>query len=144
MRFEFGATQRESVMNTSTTKTVKTVKKVKPIAKATATKGKTAPSANSIRYRIMTRLEGSNEVYEATAEIPGFKATKVLRNDGSTIFTTRSALTKACRDRANALKRLPVFDLGTPTTKSSPRAKKVATFTPVSGACPVTGACASS
>jgi hypothetical protein len=120
----------------------KTVKKVKPIAKVTATKSKTTSSANSIRYRIVTRLEGANEVYEATAEIPGFKATKVLRNDGSTVFTTRSALTKACRDRATALKRLPVFDLGTPNSKNVPKSKKVSTFSSTSGVCPVTGASA--
>lgn len=124
----------------------KTVAKAKTVVKSPAkkipAKTKTVVAANSIRYRIMTRLEGSNEVYEATAEIPGFKATKVLRNDGGTIFTTRSALTKACKDRANSLKRLPVFDLGTPATKNAPKSKKVSTFTPTSGVCPVTGASA--
>lgn len=115
---------------------------VKSSAKKISTKTNAVATVNSIRYRIMTRLEGSNEVYEATAEIPGFKATKVIRSDGGTIFTTRSALTKACKDRANALKRLPVFDLGTPTTKNTPKSKKVSTFTPTSGVCPVTGASA--
>lgn len=122
--------------------TSKTVKKVKPTAKTTAVKGKTTSSSNSIRYRIVTRLDGSNEVYEATAEISGFKATKVVRNDGTTVFTTRSSLMKACRDRANSLKRLPVFDFGSQSTKNSPKSKKVTTFIPTSGVCPVTGASA--
>jgi len=108
----------------------------------TASKSKSVAAANSIRYKIVTRLDGSNEVYEATAEIPGFKATKVIRSDGGTVFTTRSALTKACKDRAIALKRLPVFDLGTPTSKTAAKSKKVSTFTPTSGVCPVTGASA--
>lgn len=111
-------------------------------ASKTASKSKTVAAANSIRYKIVTRLDGSNEVYEATAEIPGFKATKVLRSDGGTVFTTRSALTKACKDRAIALKRLPVFDLGTPASKTAVKSKKVSTFTPTSGVCPVTGASA--
>jgi len=111
-------------------------------ARKTASKSKTVAATNSIRYKIVTRLDGSNEVYEATAEIPGFKATKVLRSDGGTVFTTRSALTKACKDRAIALKRLPVFDLGTPASKTAAKSKKVSTFTPTSGVCPVTGASA--
>lgn len=121
----------------------KTTKKLRTPVKDAA-KSKQPTSANSIRYRIMTRLEGANEVYEATAEIPGFKPTKVLRSDGGTIFTTRSALTKACRDRAAALKRLSVFDLGTPSTKSAtaPKSRKVASFSTTSGVCPVTGASA--
>jgi hypothetical protein len=119
----------------------KTTKKITtPTRDAVKTKQPT--SANSIRYRIMTRLEGTNEVYEATAEIPGFKPTKVLRSDGGTVFTTRSALTKACRDRATALKRLSVFDLGTPATKSAPKSKKVASFSSSGNVCPVTGASA--
>ena len=122
------------------TKTAKTAK-TKPAVKATA-KSKAATPANSIRYRIVTRLEGSNEVYEATAEIPGFRPTKVIRSDGGTVFTTRSALTKACRDRATALKRNPVFDLGATSAKASPKSRKVSTFTPTSGVCPVTGASA--
>ncbi len=104
---------------------------------------KSKACANSIRYKIVTRIQGTNEVYEATAEIPGFRPTKVSRSDGGTVFTTRSALTKACRDRASALKRNPVFDLGTPVaSKSSPKAKKVSTFSPMSSVCPVTGASA--
>lgn len=124
-------------MNTVKSKIAKTTVKAatKPIAKT-----KSAVPANSIRYKIITRIDGSNEVYEATAEIPGFKATKVLRSDGGTVFTTRSALTKACRDRANALKRLPIFDLGTPAAIKTPRSKKVSTFASTSGVCPVTGA----
>jgi hypothetical protein len=124
-------------MNTVKSKIAKTTVKAatKPIAKT-----KSAVPANSIRYKIITRIDGSNEVYEATAEIPGFKATKVLRSDGGTVFTTRSALTKACRDRANALKRLPIFDLGTPAATKAPRSKKVSTFASTSGVCPVTGA----
>ena len=120
----------------------KTPKKTKIQAKPVAKSKANTVAANSIRYKIVTRLDGNNEVYEATAEIPGFRATKVTRSDGSTVFTTRSALTKACRDRANALKRLPVFDLGAAATKSSPKARKVSTFTPTSGVCPVTGASA--
>jgi hypothetical protein len=124
-------------MNTVKSKIAKTTVKAatKPIAKT-----KSAVPANSIRYKIITRIDGSNEVYEATAEIPGFKATKVLRSDGGTVFTTRSALTKACRDRANALKRLPIFDLGAPAATKAPRSKKVSTFVSTSGVCPVTGA----
>ena len=122
----------------STVKSNKIVTKAK-ISTKPAAKVKSSIPANSIRYKIMTRLDGTNEVYEATAEIPGFKATKVLRSDGGTVFTTRSALTKACRDRANALKRLPFFDLGTPAAKT-PKSKKVSTFTHASGTCPVTGA----
>ncbi len=124
------------------TKTAKPAKTTKPAVKATAVKSKAVVSANSIRYTVMTRLDGANEVYEATAEIPGFRPTKVLRSDGGTVFTTRSAVTKACRDRAIALKRNPVFDLGTPSTKNAPKSKKVSTFTPTSGVCPVTGASA--
>ena len=120
----------------------KTVKKTKVQAKPVAKSKASATAANSIRYKIATRLDGNNEVYEATAEIPGFRPTKVVRSDGGTVFTTRSALTKACRDRAIALKRNPVFDLGAATTKSSPKARKVSTFTPTSGVCPVTGASA--
>lgn len=123
----------------------KTVAKAKVAAKTTAkvpAKSKAVASANSIRYKIVTRLEGSNEVYEATASIPGFRPTKVIRSDGGTVFTTRSALTKACKDRAIALKRLPVFDLGAPAAKTTPKSKRVSTFTPTSGVCPVTGASA--
>ena len=124
-------------MNTVKIKTTKTTIKAatKPV-----TKTKSAVPANSIRYKIVTRIDGANEVYEATAEIPGFKATKVLRSDGGTVFTTRSALTKACRDRANALKRLPIFDLGTPAAAKAPKSKKVSTFASTSGVCPITGA----
>ena len=128
-------------MSANSTKSAKTDKSNKPAVKASAHKAKTAVSANSIRYKIMTRLEGLNEVYEATAEIPGFRPTKVTRSDGGTIFSTRSALTKACRDRATALKRLPVFDLGAASTKNAPKAKKVSTFAS-SSVCPVTGASA--
>ena len=62
-------------MNTVKSKIAKTTVKAttKPIAKT-----KSAVPANSIRYKIITRIDGSNEVYEATAEIPGFKATKVF------------------------------------------------------------------
>lgn len=127
-------------MTMANKKIVKAV--AKDSVKTAVVKGKTNLPANSIRYKIITKLDGANEVYEATAEISGFKATKVLRSDGGTVFTTRSALTKACRDRANALKRLPVFDLGTLSSARNPKSKKVSTFMPTSGTCPVTGASA--
>ena len=130
-----------SAVKTNATKTTKPAKISKPSVKTSASKAKAVTSANSIRYKIMTRLEGSNEVYEATAEIPGFRPTKVTRSDGGTIFSTRSALTKACRDRATALKRNPVFDLGAASTKNAPKSKKVSTFAS-SSVCPVTGASA--
>lgn len=114
------------------------------IKNATKSTTKTSVPANSIRYKIVTKLSGVNEVYEATAEISGFKATKVTRQDGTTAFTTRSALTKACKDRAASLKRIPIFDLGSATVAPSkkakaPKAGKVVTF--CSTGCPVTGAC---
>ena len=122
-----------------------TAVKKRVVSKKTPTSKASIP-ANAIRYKIVTKLEGSNEVYEATAEIPGFRATKVLRNDGTTTFSTRSALTKACKDRAAALKRTPFFDFGSTAVtapKSAPKARKVTTFCSTGSACPVTGACAS-
>lgn len=124
-----------------------TAVKSKIIRKAVAVKT-TAP-ANAIRYKIVTKLNGANEVYEATAEIPGFRATKVTRSDGSTTFTTRSALTKACKDRAASLKRTPFFDFGVaasvntkkaPCKKPTPKSRKVTTFCATGSVCPVTGA----
>lgn len=103
--------------------------------------------ANAIRFKVTTKLKDNSEVYEATANIPGFQPTKVVRTDGSTVFTTRSSLTKACRDRAAQYKRTPVFDYGTiSTTTKAKIVQRVTGKVPAAtaGACPVTGAVARS
>lgn len=116
-----------------TTKTAK-----KKIAKPTNAKA----ASNSIRFKISVRQNNSADAYEAVAEISGFKPTKVTRQDGTTVFTTRSSITKVCRDRAAALRLTPVFDFGTLSTTA--KTKLVARFSgkvqQASGVCPVTGA----
>ena len=123
---------------TSTTKT--TITKKKAVDNNTAC---TKATPNAIRFKVSTKLQQNSEIYEAVAEIPGFRPTKVARNDGSTVFTTKSSLTKACRDRAAVLKRTPVFDFGTLSAITKAKiTKKLSGKVPVaaSGSCPVTGA----
>jgi len=123
---------------TSTTKT--TITKKKAVDNNTAC---TKATPNAIRFKVSTKLQQNSEIYEAVAEIPGFRPTKVARNDGSTVFTTKSSLTKACRDRAAVLKRTPIFDFGTLSAITKAKiTKKLSGKVPVaaSGSCTVTGA----
>ena len=121
---------------TKTTSKKRTVNNNQPAAKV---------ASNAIRFKISTKVQNSNEIYEAVAEIPGFRPTKVTRTDGSTIFTTKSSLTKACKDRAATFKRTPVFDFGNlPAVTKTKITQRLSGKVPVaaSGVCPVTGATA--
>lgn len=132
---QFGSVTFKEIVMTST----------KTTSKKSVTSNNTKAPTNSIRFRVTTKLQANIEIYEAVAEIPGFKPTKVTRQDGNTAFTTRSSLTKACRDRATSLKRVPIFDFGNLSTATKTKiTQKFSGKVPVAkiqaGVCPVTGA----
>lgn len=60
--------------------------------------------SDNLQVTIASRREGDSEWYEGTVSISGLKPTKLARkSDGSTRFTSRSAVTGAARNLAKSL-----------------------------------------
>lgn len=60
--------------------------------------------SNTLSVKVATRKDESGEWYEGTVSIVGLKPTKLARkSDGSTKFTSRSAVSGAARNLAKAL-----------------------------------------
>lgn len=60
--------------------------------------------SNTLSVRVASRKDESGEWYEGTVSIVGLKPTKLARrSDGSTRFTSKSAVSGAARNLAKAL-----------------------------------------
>jgi hypothetical protein len=59
--------------------------------------------SQSIRFEITPRTLNGSTVYEAVALIPGFGPAAVEKIEGGTQFSTRSAVTYTCNNRATSL-----------------------------------------
>lgn len=70
--------------------------------------------SRSLRFDVTTRTLSGNTVYEAVALIPGFAPVAVEKIEGGTQFSTRSAVTLTCQNRATALGMTPVIRYRTP------------------------------
>ncbi len=87
--------------------------------------------SRSLRFNVTSKTQSGNTVYEAIALIPGFAPATVEKIEGGTQFSTRSAVTLTCTNRANTLGMTPVIRFGAPVPTStavttSPVRKKVA------------------
>ncbi len=69
-----------------------------------------------IRFEITSRSLNNAVVYEAVAVIPGFGPAPVEKIEGGTQFSTRSAVTFACNNRAASLGLTPVINYTESTT----------------------------
>jgi len=62
-----------------------------------------------LRFDIITKTQNGTTIYEATANIPGFRPSYVEKiENGCTQFSTRSSIIAACRNRAATLGLAPV------------------------------------
>jgi hypothetical protein len=60
--------------------------------------------SNPLRFDVTTKTVNGNTFYEAVANIPGFSNANVTKiEDGTNRFSTRSAITSACNNRASSL-----------------------------------------
>lgn len=60
--------------------------------------------SNTLSVKVSTRKDESGEWYEGTVSITGLKPTKLARkSDGSTKFTSKSAVSGAARNLAKSL-----------------------------------------
>jgi hypothetical protein len=88
-----------------------------------------------IRFEITSRNVNNSTVYEAVATIPGFGPAPVEKIEGGTTFSTRSAVTYACNNRAASLGLTPVINYTesaattTATTNATGNRKTVARTT---------------
>ena len=93
-------------------------------------------SRSQLRFEITSRSINNTMVYEAVAIIPGFGPAPVEKIEGGNQFSTKSAVTYACNNRAASLGLTPVISYTegtteTTTTKTTASRKTVArTATP--------------
>lgn len=60
--------------------------------------------SNPLRFDVTAKTVNGNTYYEAVANIPGFSNASVTKiEDGTNRFSTRSAITSACNNRASSL-----------------------------------------
>lgn len=60
--------------------------------------------SNPLRFDVTAKTVNGNTYYEAVANIPGFSNATVTKiEDGTNRFSTRSAITAACNNRASSL-----------------------------------------
>lgn len=77
-------------------------------------------TAPQLRFDVTSRTQNGNTVYEAVARIPGFKPASVQKiENGCTVFSTRSSVTAACKNRASSLGMTPLIRYTAPTAAAS-------------------------
>lgn len=77
------------------------------------------PMSNTLQVKVSPKKSGTDEWYEGTVSISGLKPTKLARkSDGSTRFTSRSAVSGAARNLAKSLGFTDV-DFGETTSKKA-------------------------
>ena len=82
----------------------------------------------TLRFDVTAKVQNGNTVYEAVARIPGFRPTAVEKiENGCTQFSTRSAITAGCNNRAVSLGMTPVIKYAVPASTPA----KASTTTPV-------------
>lgn len=83
----------------------------------------------SLRFDVTAKVLSGTTVYEAVARIPGFRPVSVEKiEDGCTRFSTRSAITAVCNNRAVSLGMTPVirYTNEAATTAVAPKARLTA------------------
>lgn len=80
--------------------------------------------SRSLRFNVTSKTQSGNTVYEAVALIPGFAPAAVEKIEGGTQFSTRSAVTLTCTNRATALGMTPVIRFNTPVVNTTSVATK--------------------
>jgi hypothetical protein len=85
----------------------------------------------TLRFDVTAKVQNGNTVYEAVARIPGFRPTAVEKiENGCTQFSTRSAITVGCNNRAVSLGMTPVIKYAVPASTPA-KASTTTTTTPV-------------
>ncbi len=66
--------------------------------------------SQSLRFDVTAKVQNGSTIYEAVARIPGFRPVSVEKiEDGCTRFSTKSAITAVCNNRAVSLGMTPVI-----------------------------------
>lgn len=77
-------------------------------------------TTQQLRFDVTSRTQSGNTVYEAVARIPGFKPASVQKiENGCTLFSTRSSVTAACKNRASSLGMTPVIRYAATTASTT-------------------------
>lgn len=56
--------------------------------------------SKNLSVKVTTRTVGGNKFFEGTVRLPGLQPTKLVKTDGETTFSTRSALYASARSVA--------------------------------------------
>lgn len=80
--------------------------------------------SQSLRFDVTARVQNGSTVYEAVASIPGFRPVSVEKiEDGCTRFSTKSAITAVCNNRAVSLGMTPVIRYANETVSATTTSK---------------------